>query len=813
MKRNTALGKSLSDVPSLCLSLFFCACVSQEIPQSRTETLSPVEATPEILPPKSYAQLITPQTSQRFQHLRKHQGQLLLARENLHLIFSGIPPISTRAAFTPLFAKAYRQAPKAWNTLPWLPIPELSLRTPEGERLPLVGQDVEAQEGHYRLVSLYRSPRAEARVYLSFVPQTAALEVEIEASSGKALHWDLRFSHSLGEEHPIPYQQETLAGLSIALLPDVSSIVSSVPLKADRDEIYRSISTISPRTRSGFYLLLDRSSLSQQTRLVSRALRCFQKQGSDVDANLDCLRPAWNQGSYWTLQLPLPPASGSTSSAASATLSAKASPRSDRRLMQSLYLHTKQGDFRSVLPIFEGEQVKIALPDSDSLTPASASEPQQLDENASASEVELLVPDTEGVLQHRTLDPASPVVVLPPLARGQLQLFVEPNEPSFVEVRDAVHQDGVTLQAWLNVRAGDLFSPHTLLQRSWPLLMQVPAGDYQVQVFNGTSVICQQRLAVRPERVSQVRCQAEGPQPKLSPRLSLSLDAAQHSPELLEAARIQVSSRVEKKAQVPSPRSPLEVPLIEATDPDLGLSMRAFPADEALRSEWNSVRTQREGVSPLQDFTRFVRAQRKDLQLVLECPAAGFQLEEYEWLALTFEPDILEVFGCLQPEMADKLLSIAQHLQQKSSKAIKLAAASPLRSLYPLYGEIPAIYLHQSQPASEEPWEALREGLYSVGLKSEIEVDVKAVNHSSRQLSVKIRSYNLKKRPGLLRVFDQEGQLSEFPLPPTSLTEWDVKVPLRLTPRSRWLRVELLSRESSNFLLASTNFLSLDVPR
>lgn len=807
MKRKLALDKSLSRVLSLCFSLFSFACASQETLQSRVESSAPLELATETPPAKSYAQLITPQTTQRFQHLRKHQGQLLLARENLQLIFSGIPPISSHAAFSPLFAKAYRLTHKTWSAQPWLPIPELALRTPEGERLSLVGQDLENVQGHFRLVSIFRAARAEARVYLSFVAQGSALEVEIDSVNGKELLWDIRFGSGLGEEHPIPYEGDRLAGLTIALLPDVSSIVSSVALKAERED---AISTASPSARGGFYVLLDRQALGQQARLVERALSCYaplsapETQSESQADSLECLRAAWAPGPQWTVQLP-----------------AKTPVRGEKRLMQALYVHTKEGSFRSVLPLFEGEQLKIAQPLAAADAPG---EPPRIEA------LELLVPDREGVLQHRSLDPAETYLSLPALERGSLQIAVEPNEASFVEIRDAVHKDGVSLGAWLNVRASDLFSPHTLLQRSWPLQLQVPAGDYQIQVFNGTSVICQQRFTVRPERAQQVRCQAEGPNPKLSPRLSLSLDATQHSPELLDAARIQGTGRVERKMPSSAQKALWEVPLIEATDPDLGLSLRAFPADEALRSEWATYKAQREreGASLLQDFTRFVRAQGKDLQIVLECPAAGFQIEEYEWLALTFEPDVLEVFGCLQAETAQNLLHVAERLQRKSSKAIKLAAAAPQRSLFPLYGEIPAIYLGQTPASPEQLAETLRKGLYSVGLKSEIELDPQTLNASSRVLALKVRSYNLKKRQGLLRVLDQEGPLSEFPLPATSVTEWDLKVPLRLNARSRWLRIELLGlsptengdirtesegEERSTFLLASTNFLRLDEPR
>ncbi len=793
MKLKTVLGKSLRALLSLCFSLSWLACVGSENLESRVEASLANETAPEITRPKPYAQLITPQTSQRFQHLRKHQGQLLLARENLQLIVSGIPPINSAAAFSPLMAKVYRLSGKTWSTQPWQPLPEFSIRTPEGERLPLVGQDVEASQSSPRIVSIYRSAKAEARVYLTLVPQTGALEVEIQSAEGKAVFWDLRFSHSLGEEYPIPYQAESLAGMTIALLPDASTVVSSVPLKAFRDGIYQSITPLVPQQSSGFYLLLDRASLFLQSRLVAQALACY---GSDAPAtSVDCLRAAWAPASsYWTLQMP-----------------SKTPSRGEKRLMQKLFLHNKKGDFRSVLPIFEGETIKIAQPRS----PGSAEQEDRL---------ELLLPDSEGVLQHKSL--ADDTFSIAPLAKGSLQLFVEPKLPAFVEIRDAVHAEGVAINAWLSIRSNDLFSPHTILQRTWPLQMQIPAGDYQIQVFSGASTICQQRFAVRPEKTTQIRCQDESLQSKLSPRVSLSLDTNIQAPELLQAASIQVSNRGERKTGAGDSHLLGEIPTIEVTDPELGLSLRAFPADDRLRSAWANYRTQREG-QRLQDFMSFVRTQDKNLQTILECPAPGFQLEEYEWLALTFAPDILEVFGCLQPEMSEKLLAIAQRLQQKSSKAIKLAAASPLRSLFQLYGVVPAIYMpiSPSQNSVEQYIESLKNGLYSLGLRSELEINPKSLNTSSRFLALKLKSNELNKRPGLLRIHDQFELLNEYQLPASSLAEWDLKVPLRLTPRSRWLRVEVLSRggspglmtgptESDNpqatFLLATSNFLGLD---
>jgi len=219
-------------------------------------------------------------------------------------------------------------------------------------------------------------------------------------------------------------------------------------------------------------------------------------------------------------------------------------------------------------------------------------------------------------------------------------------------------------------------------------------------------------------------------------------------------------------------------------------------------------------------FAHFAQTQEPPLQLVLECPDVGFQFEDYRWLALTIEPDFMEVLGCQQPDLVEPLLQVAHKLQQKTAHPVKFAAATPFRGMDLDADFIPALYV----PEPANLIAALRNGNYSLGLRSEIAVagPLPSVDLDHTQtLQLQIRSYDLKDQAGLIRVYDQFGLLAEQKIAAMREPEQNLPIALRLRPASRFLRLELLGQGTpagqedgvtQPFLLATSNFLSLNGP-
>jgi hypothetical protein len=521
---------------------------------------------------------------------------------------------------------------------------------------------------------------------------------------------------------------------------------------------------------SSFVLLMDRLAVLQQASLVAQVKQCRG----------DCLRlPA--RVETWQVQLPW----------------RRPLPKADKRLFQSLFVHDAKGGFVSTLPIFEGELLKWTLPPDQNL--------------------QVLYPDHQGILQDLSFDADTRSAELPPLALGSLAIYLKPSRPGFVEIRDAVRKSSVALAKQLAHRPTDILNAHSFLQKNWPLNAHLPAGDYQLQILDGMQRLCVQRFTILPDRHQVITCTGEDPKPELSLRANLSLDAGM-SYEMLEAANFQAIGRLVRTGKHDA-GSGQDIPMIMAEDQNLGLSLRAFPADEQMRKNWLAAKP-KDNLALLPAFAKFAQQQDPPLQLVLKCPDLGFQFEDYRWLALTLAPDIIEVFGC-QQNLVDAFLQVAHKLQQKSPQPIKLAAGDPFRARGLDSDFIPALYV----PEPENLISALRNGKYSLGLRSEILIPGPLPFRGAlgpQEVTVRIRSYDLKNQGGWLRILDQHGLLAEQSIAPSREPEQKLLVPLRLRASSRFLRFELLSQSSlaepkddgltQPFLLATSNFLGLNSP-
>jgi hypothetical protein len=726
---------------------------------------------------QAFAKLIDRELAALHPHLRPHQGQIVLGQNQLQVVASSVPPLSGGSPYYPLLNAVYKATGKTWQQQTWLPPLEINISTANGESLALIGQDIETHDEVPHLISYFRGNRPEtgqARLDMQWLDGQPFVKVSVTQEGGSsALRWKLRLASGYGEEHLIPYDQNRVAGITVSLFPEVFSVLSTSPFLAKTDARHTLLTAASSGPlNSSFLLLIGRDAALKQATLVAQLKSC----------RADCWKlPA--RAEAWQIHLPW----------------RRPLPRADKRLFQSLFVHDAEGGFVSTLPIFEGEQLKWSLP---------------LEENW-----EVFFPDEQGILQPLAFHADTRSALLPPLSLGTVQVHLQPGRPGFVEIRDAVRKSSVAWARQLAPRPSDLVSAHMFLQKNWPLNAQLPAGDYQLQILDGMQQLCAQRFTILPGRRQVIRCNSQDLKPSLSLRANLSLDPG-ISEEMLQAARFQVVGRVLRSGKENESKS-YEIPMLMAEDPNLGLSLRAFPADEAMRRSWLANRP-KDQAGLLTAFAKFAHEQDPPLQLVLECPGDGFQFEDYRWLALTIEPDVMEVLDCPQPDLLEPLLQVAHKLQQKSSHPIKFAAAAPFWGRDRETDFFPALYIPQSE--ADDPIGALRDGDYSLGLRSEIAVSGPLPSlgvQTPQTLTVQIRSYDLKDQLGSIRVYDQHGLLAEQKLAATKEIDHTQSIPLRLRPSSRFLRLELL-RQSPNpnkeegltqpFLLATSNFLSLNGP-
>lgn len=717
---------------------------------------------------KPYAVLVNTGQSRQFPHLQRHLGQILFANSQNHVLLPVVPPLTSPQPYFPLLTKIYRRDQQGWTASQWLPRIEINLKAKTGNDLQLIGQDITQDSADIVVQSFFRGDNgAEAHVLFKLSGEQGRADVRVVALKEK-ISWRLRISRGLGEEHLVPLDKDHVAGLTVSLLPEVLSLIGDQPFFQQQDATFSYLSGTGDGSGGSFKILFDRDAVGQQAELLQTLIPCYGKGKKPPCGESGGASPNW--------ALSLPAAEG------------------DTKLWQQVLFYSKQGSFRGLLPIREGETLQLPI----------------------SKRVDLYIPDEEGALKPLVLPKKGSKVQIPALKRGTLSLDSKSKKPAFVEIRDAVRTRGRALASWLPIRAQDLLSPHTFLQSNWPLTTPLPSGDYDIQVFNGTSVLCQQRITIRPGKRYSIDCSDDSSRSGFSPRASLSLDSSALSPEFISAAEIQVAT---SNAPGSKARSDLllEIPSIDVYDADVGVSLRAFPASEEIRKAWDSYRKDRIEPPGLNAFVEFVRSHDKTLDIVLDCPAPGFQLSEYRWITLSLRPDIIEVFGCQQPEQAAELLQVAHRLQQKSEKPVRLAAASYFRSFF--QSQIPAIYLSRFRPEPDarknfqRVLQDIQSGNYTLGLRTEILLDSAP---SASLIRLRIRSYDSYQSAARLRIYDQDEMLLEKPvtLAKDGETEFAVEVPLR--PTSRWLRFELLGKEDGlqaeeTFLpLATSNFLSLD---
>ncbi|MBC7660859.1 MAG: hypothetical protein H7249_14270 [Chitinophagaceae bacterium] len=713
-----------------------------------------------------FAVLVKDGEAKKWPHLTRHIGQLLLANSDTQVLLPAAPPLSTGQTFFALTSKVYQRHDKEWLEIPWLPTLEIHLAAKNGEPLQLIGQDIVGDKGEVSIHAFFRAAAmgaADARLIITLMPDQSRVDVKVIGSNGN-VPWGLRIGRGVAEDFPIPIKRDQVAGLTSSLLPHAVSIIGNMPFSAKQDDRFTYLEAAP--LGSGFKMLLARDSLMKQADLLQSLLPCYS---TSEKSPAGLCSPGKLPTHTFKLTAPPP------------------KPGEDRQ-WQNIFLYTNKGSFRSLIPIREGETLELPL---------------------SSKHMEVLYADSEGVLQKKEI-PETGGLWLPSLKKAWLHVAMSDSTARYVELRNAGQTKGKSLDAWTNDKI--LLSPNTLLQTTWPLDMSLPSGDYHIRIYDGYQIACDQRFALLAGRKTALECPKVKNDPRFSARASISVDRAAIPDSLIVASGLRVLTSSEKSAHT----SLVEVPTLAVYDSVLGLSMRAFPATDALEKTWTTAVTDRPERATLHHFSEFVRGHDKDIKLVLDCPPPGFQIAEYKWIVQNIRPDVLEVFGCQQPELSDELLRVANALQSQQDKPVRLAAASFSGSL--TGSRVPALYLprfkKESKIDTKMAIDDLKEGRYTLGFRTELVVPPVRMNDA--QVKILVRSTDLNHQDVIVRVYDQDEKLNEEHFTLGEGVETDLNVSLRLKRASRFLRIELLGRDKIGseagplFTLATSNFFGLD---
>lgn len=765
----------------LLTSLFLAFSCSKAPETKPSEAIKPSDepaAKTPAVSPTSNARLVRNEEAKRWPHLQRHIGQLLLMNKNLQVLIPPAPPLANEQIHFPLISKVYRLQGKDWIALPYFPSLDISLQNKNGEALQLIGQDIIQDNGTDAVVAFFRRGKSgaeDARLIFKLLIDQGRIDVKV-SSSDPGLHYTLRLNKGLSEDHPIPLTAKTIAGLTTALLPEAFSVIGYKPFYYSPTDTAHLL--IAEPKNPGFSILLSRDALLFQPDLIHSLTACYAT--ADVP-------PACQN---------IPnPKSGKVKT--SWKLEAPKLKKGEQAIWQSAMIYNKQGSFRALIPIREGESLEVPL-----------------SFNAN-TKWELLASDGQDILQKNELPQKQlPVLRLPKINKGTLVIKSDREAARYIQVKNATQKNGKSLLAWVNEEKNFLLSPNIILQSQWPFSLPLPTGDYSVKIYDGFRILCEQRITVLRNRRNTIECNEPPMVPAYSVRAAISVDSAAIPEDLLKASGITVITSSERSKS----KTLTEIPVLAAYDSQLGLSIRAFPSTPELENGWNGLIKNNPERSTLSFFTDYIRSHQKDSSLVLDCPPPGFQLSEYQWISLNIKPDVLEVFGCQDPSSARALLDIAGKLQQQKETPVRLAAASFGDSFYGT--RVPAIYLprykhfnivHKTDAINPRlALSDLQNGEYTLGFRTELAVPKASVN--DKKLKLQLKTSDPVPRKIIVRVHDQDDRLSEIEMrQDTRLQTLDV--PLSLRPTSKFLRVEVLGRDNPDdalFTLATSNYFRLD---
>ncbi|MES2745353.1 MAG: hypothetical protein V4655_07990, partial [Bdellovibrionota bacterium] len=727
----------------------------------------------------SSTRLVRYDEAKRWPHLQRHIGQLLLMNQTTQIILASAPPLANTQSHFLLISRVYRLQGQEWQALKSLPSIEIHLESKASEPLQLIGQDITDEQGQEAVVAFFRQNKSgseDARLILSIAKDQAKMNVKIE-NADPELRFSVRIGKGLNEDHLIPLTSKTVAGLSNSLLPEAMAVVGFRPFTAQATDSANEL--FADPQSPGFALLLGRDALLNQAELLNTLNPCYLTPSETAE---NCLKLAMTprdpKALLWKLEAPR-------------------LKKNEQAIWQSAMIYTKQGSFRSLIPIKEGETLELPLA------------------FASSAKWEILTADDQGILQKNAIpSKQSPVIKLPKISKGSLLVRTDRPQPRFVEIKSAMQKHGKSLLAWVSPSEFTLVSPHTLLQTKWPLSLTFPSGDYSLKIYDGFRILCEQQFTLLKGRKNIMECNEPPLVPAFSTRASISYDKR----NVIDSWRLASSISLMTSSDLKSPNKDYEIPMLAAYDQELGLWVRAFPSTPELEKAWTALIKTSPEKNNLNTFTEFVRGQTKDAQIVLDCPHSGFPIAEYQWIAQSIKADIIDIFGCGSPERAKDFFQMAAKLQKQKDQPLKFSAASFSDSRYGT--RVPAIYLSRYKHLAVthktvliDPKlvvDDLRSGRYTLGFRTEI--GLPSVKRSDKVVSVKVRTSDSVPRKIIVRIHDETDRLNELEVTQEK-RESTFDIPLVLRPGSRFLRIEVLGRdmpEDPLFTLATSNYFRLD---
>ena len=447
-------------------------------------------------------------------------------------------------------------------------------------------------------------------------------------------------------------------------------------------------------------------------------------------------------------------------------------------------------------------------------------------------------------------------VALPPRPVGQLEVSWSPTKSAaariIVEsttgddssdrveggpVDDGPH-DPIAAQAPVQVR----LSSNSWIVNRPRFRSSLLAGHYRVTVLNHGGVICQQHVEVASGRVYELSCPAVVPLswPRVLALADLSLPsdgppAGAETVRPLLAQTLGVSMLGVDDAPGLEPDHGTakagevnRLPVLRVSD--AGQSLYFWPTTASLTKRWDLALRQAP-VNPLQRFARFLQDEQAGGVIELGCPAPGQSLREYTLLVEQFKPTAVRLIGC-RSSVASTAEWLSLWAQLAAHALPPLLLTTDATAAIEAGRPFPPLLSFEASLAPESP--ALAAGLpdrrfnVSLGATAALRGLVPAHRNGSKEANVIPGVFDLTFSLFLIKasqeleltVFTEHGKIKRALLPTATTGSQLVSVAGLKLGNAAWLRVEVhgkpagllaapASEAQGDTLLAATQFVSI----
>lgn len=630
-------------------------------------------------PPKPAltAEPISPSTSKRFDHLQSFQGQILLGGSELQVVLAGVPPTPLTRAWQPSVLAVFERHGETW--VQKTSLRGVELRNEAGPAYQPVAIDLgtDAESGAAYATYIYTAvgqKNVRQLVTFRFDPEVGRLAVlfdDYNDGSGPkaASQWHLRLTGDGAMTAAPRSDYGGVLGSSYVLAASGTDVTAIVGYRAFSVTELEGARTLAPQTSTkerqpleGYEIYLTRRSAARVVRRVYDLKECLFGAFRPKTLPKPESRFSWILGcetdtprTFVTLMTPPTDAGGA-------------------RVSQPVFFFQPGGEPIIRTALFAGESLAVDVPPG----------------------IDLDIGDTAG---GRLIEGAGPIsmqrgeaktiaLAARPHAVLRIDLGIDKEAALLTLRRLDARSDGEAGVTGIDTASGNVkfIGYGTWLVKSWPVLVDVLPGGYEVMLARGgAGVFCRRTLRALEGEPATVRCSPPKPLPPDRLYADLSFSKGAQDPRAYGSALgvDLLTKAVGEVTTITARRKIHETTLIASlsiVDEATQLDMQVVPASPVLAARWAKVQP-RKTQDVMATFAHFAHEEGGVSLLELGCPGPSVSLFEYELLVNRLNPDAVRLFGCRSGEDERELINLWTRLSVGRKQPLVLTSVSRLDAI------------------------------------------------------------------------------------------------------------------------------------